>query len=1032
MQHILRVTRLLVGIIAAACWSAVAVAEDRADEYASEIRPLLETFCLRCHSPKENKGGLNLTRFSSIQQIRSDIEIWQKVLVRVEREEMPPVDQPQFGPRQRRQVVTWLTTLIESEAARRATDPGPVLDRRLNNAEYNYVIQDLTGVDLQPSRQFPADGAAGEGFLNATEALAIPPELMTRYLGAAKNVAAHAVLIPGGFRFSESKFRADWSNQVLGRITDIYNIYTNEFGQIPFSRYLAATVTHRDALDAAETTIESTAAREGLSAKYLQTLWTALNDAEQTSLFLDPVRSTWRACRSRQDVEALALEVSMLQALLWHKRDPIGMHSLDDRYVPPGISLATRHTYRLAMPPAQDGTITFFLSARTFASSDGLVILKNGRFEVDGKLPVTLREVLEKTGKEDGETDLPLLDVSRLGRHPEGKPLDHASLVLQGSETAAIRSEASLINGRTFVVDVAIESQRDANPVVHFDTRQTANPPAVKRGVAWTDVAGRFERFFLTSDVDAMRPKLLAAAEEFRQLFPARVCYPGVLVRDTVVTLERFHRGDGFLSRLLLTDQEQEQLNRLWSELHFISLDALDVRESFKTVVQGELAGYAEVSKVIHRRAQETEVALRKSEPRQIDALLDFAGRAWRRSLQENERNSLRQFYDRLRESELSHEDAFRAALTRVLMSPAYLYRLESSPPGTEPVAVTNHELATRLSFFLWASMPDAALRQLADDGSLRDGNVLEQQVRRMLQDPRGRRLAIEFGTQWLEVRSFNQFQGKDEELFPAFKAPLRDAMYEESIRLFQDLFKNDRTIRQLVDADHTFVNDVLANHYGLPGVEGSDFRRVDGVQEKGRGGILGLGSILSKHSSASRTSPVLRGNWIAEILLGEHLPLPPDDVPKLPEAESIDGLSIRQLVEQHVRMPQCATCHKRIDPLGFALEEFDTIGRRREQDAGGRPIDATARLKEGTTFQGIDGLRRYLLTERRDEFQRQFCRKLLGYALGRRVLLSDRQLLNKMASQLEKNEGRVLAAVLAIVRSRQFQFIRGSEFADY
>ena len=1032
MKHILRVTRLLGGMVAVACWTAVASAEDRADEYASEIRPLLKTFCLRCHSLKENKGGLNLSRFSSIQQIRSDIEIWQHVLLRVEREEMPPDDQLQFSPRQRRQVVTWLTTLIDNEAERRAADPGPVLDRRLNNAEYNYVIRDLTGVDLRPAEQFPADGGAGEGFLNATEALAIPPELMARYLGAAKDVAAHAVLLPDGFRFSDSRFRADWSNPVLGRITDLYGAYTNEFGQIPFSRYLAATVTHRDSLGAAETTIESVAAGEGLSPKYLQILWATLNDTEQPSLFLDPVRSTWRACRSQQDVADLARAVSTLQALLWHKRDPIGMHSLDDRYVPPGISLATRHTYRLAMPPAQDGTITFFLSARMFGSSDGLVILENGRFEADGKPPVTLREVLEKTGKEDGEADLPLLDVSRLGRHPDLKPIDSNSLVMQASETAAIRSEASLVNSRTFVVDVALESRRDANPVVHFDARQTADPPAVKRGVEWTDVAGRFERFFLAADVDATRPKLLAAAEEFRQLFPARVCYPGVLVRDTVVTLERFHRGDASLSKLLLNDQEQQQLNRLWSELHFISLDALDVRDSFKTLVQGEFAGYVEVSKVIHRRAKETEVALLKSEPQHLDSLVEFAGRAWRRSLKEHDRNSLRQFYDRLRESELAHEDAFRAALTRVLMSPSFLYRLESSPPGTEPVAVTNHELATRLSFFLWASMPDAALRQLADDGRLRDDNVLEQQVRRMAQDPRARRLAIEFGTQWLEVRSFNQFQGKDEKLFPAFDAPLRDAMYEESIRLFQDLFENDRTIRQLIDADHTFVNDVLANHYGLPGVEGSDFRRVDNVQEKGRGGILGLGSILSKHSSASRTSPVLRGNWIAEILLGEHLPLPPDDVPKLPEAESIDGLSIRQLVEQHARMPQCATCHKRIDPLGFALEEFDTIGRRREQDAGGRPIDATARLKEGTTFQGIDGLRRYLLTERRDEFQRQFCRKLLGYALGRRVLLSDRQLLNKMASQLEKNEGRVSAAVLAILRSRQFQFIRGSEFADY
>ena len=194
----------------------------------------------------------------------------------------------------------------------------------------------------------------------------------------------------------------------------------------------------------------------------------------------------------------------------------------------------------------------------------------------------------------------------------------------------------------------------------------------------------------------------------------------------------------------------------------------------------------------------------------------------------------------------------------------------------------------------------------------------------------------------------------------------------------------------------------------------------------------MGWGSVLAKHSGAARTSPVLRGNWIAEILLGERLPRPPDDVPKLPERETGGTLTIRQLVEQHAQLPQCAVCHQRIDPLGFALEQYDTIGRQRDRDFGGRPVDARAQLQNDIYFEGIDGLRQYILTQRKDDFVRQFCRKLLGYALGRRVILSDRQLLRKMAVDMEKNDGRLSAAVLVIVRSKQFQTMRGSEFGGY
>ncbi|HXD85190.1 MAG TPA: DUF1588 domain-containing protein, partial [Urbifossiella sp.] len=254
-------------------------------------------------------------------------------------------------------------------------------------------------------------------------------------------------------------------------------------------------------------------------------------------------------------------------------------------------------------------------------------------------------------------------------------------------------------------------------------------------------------------------------------------------------------------------------------------------------------------------------------------------------------------------------------------------------------------------------------------------------------------------------------------------------AMAEEAVLFFQDLFANDRPVQAILDADYAFVNDLLAKHYGIPGVSGPTFRKVDGVRKYGRGGILGFGSIQAKQSGASRTSPVLRGNWVVETLLGEKLPKPPPNVPQLPAEEGAGRLTTRQQVEKHAKAPECAVCHVRIDPFGFALEKYDAIGRLRDKDLGGLAVVAKAKLKDGTQFEGIDGLRSYLLARKQDVIVRLFCRKLLGYALGRAVTLSDTVLIDEMVAELKANGGRVPAAVQAIVRSPQFRMIRGAEF---
>jgi hypothetical protein len=288
--------------------------------------------------------------------------------------------------------------------------------------------------------------------------------------------------------------------------------------------------------------------------------------------------------------------------------------------------------------------------------------------------------------------------------------------------------------------------------------------------------------------------------------------------------------------------------------------------------------------------------------------------------------------------------------------------------------------------------------------------------------------MAIEFGSQWLQVRGFDQLQEKNERLFPTFNADLRSAINEETVLFFKDLFQSDRSARSILDADATYLNETLAKHYGIPGVTGPQWRRVEGVRAYGRGGVLGLASVQAKESGASRTSPTLRGNWIVETLLGEKLPRPPANVPKIPEEEGGETLTVRQIVEKHARAPECAVCHVRIDPYGFALERYDPIGRMRTKDLGGHLVEAKAMLKDGTEFEGIEGLRTYLLTKKRAVVLRLFCRRLLGYALGRSTAQSDQPLIDEMLQKVDKSDGKISSALLQIVQSKQFRMVSGRD----
>ena len=639
------------------------------------------------------------------------------------------------------------------------------------------------------------------------------------------------------------------------------------------------------------------------------------------------------------------------------------------------------------------------------------------------------------------------LDPTAFGKHPNGSTIEAASLCVQAPSVLEIHLPADLVAGAEFVTTGILDPRSGTEGSVQLQAL-TSKPTDIKTLLpgsstiqnnkgTWTDPDKPVIHStpIVIVEGSATSQRIEGNLDEFRRWFPAALCYTKIVPVDEVVTLTLFYREDDHLSQLMLDDAQKAKLDQLWEELHYVSQDALTLVDAFEQLWQyatqdADPKVFEPMRKPINDRAAVFRQLLTNTQPQHVEGVLEFAGRAYRRTLTDVEKEELRGLYRKLRAEELPHDEAIRLTLARVFVAPAFLYRLEKAAPGAAPGPVSDWELANRLSYFLWSSMPDAELRAGAAAGKLHNPDVLVAQARRMLPDPRVRRLAIEFACAWLHIHDFESLDEKSERHFPTF-ASVRGPMYEEAIRFFTDAFQNDGSVLALFDTDHTFLNESLAQHYGIPGVTGAEWRRVDGVKKFGRGGILGLSATLAKQSGASRTSPILRGNWVAEVILGDKLPRPPKDVPRLPEDEATETLTVRQLTEKHTSDPRCAGCHARMDGYGFALEGYDTIGRARTRDLADRPIDTHAKLFDGTQVEGADGLRDYLLTKKRDVVLRQFCRKLLGYSLGRGVILSDKPLLTEMQRQLSAHDYRFSVAVETIVRSKQFREIRGKEMAS-
>ncbi|MFM7208091.1 MAG: DUF1592 domain-containing protein [Planctomycetaceae bacterium] len=1353
-------------------------ARDAATRFTAEVRPILARHCHACHAGDDLEGDVDLASAATLDDLRGTLATWQRAAEVIRDGQMPPAEAPQPTAAERQVLEEFLHDFLRGEAAARAGDPGLVVLRRLDNAEYTYTIRDLTGIaTLDPAREFPTDGAAGEGFSNTGQALVMSPALAEKYLDAAKGVAAHAMLLPDGMRFAEGTSEADWTDACVERLRAFYRRFTAPLtgtmqnvaqgiafdlgreGGLPIAGYLVAADAEGDRIAAGDAA--GVAQERGLSAGYLARVVRVLNaPGHHRSPLLESVRHAWRRAKPLDPAAGDRLVAEMIapwQQALW-KFNPVGQiarqYGRPDgpaAWMEPVERLVPRQEFRvtLAVAPDQEFVVVRLVAAD---AGDGrehdFVVWENPRLVADGTpdlhvgrirrnaaavardqaavaaaLPSCLAALdEEEAARALGRGSVPRADLAAthgvdrrmldawadlLGEsspHPaEGFLLTteahdvagHASvagwagghdlsvLVNSGSETLripaalepggvvvhpaperravvawrspepltvrvegsvaqahvgcgngvawslelrrggarlllasgttaanqaarmpigpldgvvvrrhdrvclvvdagksdhacdstaitlAIRGDgitwdlatdlgdrspgrgiragnpvpdasgrkavwelggeprggrgwmiprdsllarwqdASTADRRPLVADLArlvapagggaaaadrrmrdmilspagpILSRLDlapdtdaaadaapafgrhptnSGPVAAADlcvqapaTVEFAIPAALAAGREFVVAAGvhpaaggdaAVQAHVLLADtaVQPLSPaepviaapggaawdRFAAACAEFRELFPPAVCYARVVPADEVITLNVFYREDERLRRLLLDDAQAAELDSLWDELLFVSQEPFRLQAAHEQLVQfatqdrSDLVSVFEALKpAIDGRAAAFAGRLQAAEPLHVAAVADLAARAWRRPVAEPEAAALRGLHAELRADGLSHDEAVRLLIARVLVAPAFLYKLELPASVPEATPVTGRELATRLSYFLWSSLPDADLAAAAE--RLQETDVLLAETRRMIRDPRIRRLAVEFGTHWLHVHGFDTHDEKSETEFPEFAA-LRGAMHEEAVLLLTDLFQQDRSILSLIDADHTFLDESLAGHYGIPGVTGPEWRRVDGVREHGRGGVLTLAAALAKQSGASRTSPILRGTWFTEVLLGQKLPKPPKNVPPL-AAVPPSGLSERELTALHSSHAACAGCHARFDAYGFALEEFDAIGRRRERDVTGRPVDAVATLPDGGRVAGADDLRRRLATVHAPAFERQFIRKLLGFALGRGIHLSDEPLLDDMQTRLAAADHRVGVAVEAIVQSPQFRRIRG------
>jgi hypothetical protein len=1012
-------------VILLACVSTSAFADSPAlqKQMDETVKPFVGKYCTGCHSGAQPTAQFDLKSYTTVDQVKEDFGRWSLLSDRLTAHEMPPKQMPQPSAQAAQQIIDWVHSVRAEEIKRLGGDPGTVLARRLSNAEYNYTIRDLTGQDMDLTRQFPVDPANTAGFDNSGESLTMSPALLNKYLQAARQVADHMVLKPDTVDFAPHLMavESDHDKYAIQRIIAFYQAQPTDF-----SKYFEAAWRYRNraALGKPNATLATTAADMKLSPKYLPMVWGILNDKDAVG-----------------PVAKLQTMFNALPAPQQDNKTAAGSLALKTQAMENFVTRIRAHTAMQFAAPVVKGLPGQSEPLHNWRLEE----YAQGHRKSD---PGALRAV--------GEAEPALPEI------PKYPPLH---------EDASPRWSILMAHARHGDADLVYPAGRKAKYQAAFERFASVFPDAFvvsERGRYWPD-----------------------QGTDNGRLLSAGYHNTGGYYRDDTALMQLIldKKGQDQLNRLWTEfDFVAHQTERTWVQYYFNQSGEVDgningplstesgskrpvghevtdqfvifqMRDKYQARWAMDKANNDSVAPkvfqwhfgLVNATLRNMEKAHAASEPKHLAALVRFAERAYRRPLTANERTDVLAYYKMLRtKNRLSHEDAVRDSIVGILMSPDFLYRFDlaktasASKPGliktanvqAKPYvaqALSDYSLASRLSYFLWSSMPDAELMKHAAAGDLHQPAVLKAQALRMLKDAKVNGLSTEFTGNWLVFRQFETNTSVDRMRFPAFDDDLREAMFQEPIHFMQDTITHDGSMLDLLYAKYTFVNPQLAKFYGMPDVAGdaNSWVRVDGADKYGRGGVLPMAVFMTQYSPGLRTSPVKRGNWVVQKVLGMKVPPPPPVVPELPSDESKTDLPIRLMLEEHHKNPFCAGCHQRFDSFGLVFEGFGPVGNARSTDMAGRPVDASATFPGGVNATGVPGLQSYIRDHRQDRYVENLCRKLLAYALNRSLQLSDEALVDQMKTAFAADGYKFRALVSTIVGSPQFLNRRGAEASE-
>ena len=985
-------------------------------QFDQTVRPFVTKYCVACHSGQNPAAQFDLKSYTTMDMVTKDYPRWALVMQRLTAKEMPPKPVPPPPDADRQHVIEWIQAVRAEEVKKSAGDPGLVLARRLSNAEYNYTVRDLTGQDLQPTKEFPVDPANPAGFDNSGESLTMSSALLNKYLQAARSVADHMVLSPDGIDFAPYPMlvETDREKYAIQRILAFYYRQDTDYAD-----YFQAAwrYKHRAALGKPNATLASIAAESKLSQKYLPMVWQTLQDKDTVGPVLKLQTMFAALPAPSQDAaqaEALRAQCVAMRDFVVRIRQHTAM-----QFAAPIVK---------GLPGASQPLLNWKM--KEYAENRRKSDPNDLRNDTDP--PPVVPEIPKMPGlHQDGAAHWALVSAKARAGDPDlvvpaaERPRYEAAF----SRLASVFPDAFYITERgRYFPDDSEDKGRLLSAGYHSVVGYFRDDTALSELIL--DEKGQKELDRLWNEFDYIAHftertytqyyfnecgEILGHGAEASCARP-----PDHAITDTSVIMGL---KDAYIAKATASDNPiavlaiRDHFDRMNATLRMLEKERVD------------------------------------AEPKHLEALLRFVARAYRRPLTEAERNDMVAYYHTLREkNQLTHEDAIRDCIASVLMSPDFLYRIDlqnnagmssgnlihtaalkastKTAGGTQGQPLSSYALASRLSYFLWSSMPDDELLKHAAAGDLQRPEVLLAQTRRMLKDERVRGMATEFGGNWLDFRRFETINSVDRDRFPTFNNDLREAMFQEPVRYIQDVINNDRSVLDLLYGNYTFVNPVLAKHYAMPEVKGDNdtWVRVDDADKYGRGGILPMAAFLTQNAPGLRTSPVKRGYWVVRRVLGEVIPPPPPVVPELPHDEAKTDLPLREVLAQHRSNPVCAACHLRFDVVGMAFEGYGPVGEARTKDLAGRPVDTATTFPGGSQGSGFEGVKAYIREHRQKDFVDNISRKLLAYGLNRSLQLSDEALIDKMETRLAAKEYRFDTLVETIVTSPQFLNKRNPE----